>query len=85
MSFPKNCLAYDDKLSIYLLCPSANKVLNANDDFPDPETPDITVILFFGISNDIFFKLCNLAPVIMIFSLVFEAIFFIFYLENLQN
>lgn len=31
---PKNCLAYADKLSIYLLCPSAYIVSNASDDFP---------------------------------------------------
>ena len=32
-NFPRNWRAYDDRLSIYLLCPSANKVLKANDDF----------------------------------------------------
>ena len=46
---PKNCRAYDDKLSTYRLCPSANKVSNARLDFPEPESPPKTTILFLGI------------------------------------
>src|SRR3990167_10611600 len=59
---PKNCLAYADKLSTYLRCPSAYKVSKANDDFPDPDKPVITTNLFFGISKLIFFKLWTRAP-----------------------
>ena len=33
---------------MYRLCPSANKVSKANDDFPLPETPQTTINLFFG-------------------------------------
>ena len=50
---------------MYLLCPSANRVLKARVDFPDPDTPDITVILFLCMESDIFFKLCCLAPLIL--------------------
>ena len=67
--FPRNCFAYEDKLSIYLLCPSAYRVSNANVDFPDPETPDITVILFLLIDNDKFLRLCCFAPIILIWFL----------------
>ena len=66
---PKNCLAYEDKLSTYLLCPSAYKVSKAKLDFPDPESPVITTSLSLGISKFIFFKLCSLAPLITILSL----------------
>ena len=65
---PKNCLAYDDKLSTYLLCPSAYSVSNASDDLPEPESPVITTNLFFGIVKSISFKLCSLAPFITMFS-----------------
>ena len=61
-NLPKNCRAYDDKLSIYLLCPSAKSVSNARVDFPEPLTPEITVILSFGISNDMFLMLFLLSP-----------------------
>ena len=36
-SLPKNCLAYAERLSTYLLCPSANNVSYTKDDFPDPD------------------------------------------------
>ena len=48
--------------SKYPLCPSAKIVSYANVDFPDPDTPVITVNLFLGIFTSIFFKLFNLAP-----------------------
>ena len=32
---------------------------NANVDFPDPETPEITVILFLLIDRDMFLRLAN--------------------------
>ena len=54
---PKNCLAYAEKVSIYLLCPSAYIVSNANDYFPEPETPVITTSFSRGIVTSIFFKL----------------------------
>ena len=54
---PRNSLAYELRLSIYLLCPSAYNVSNARDDFPDPETPVITVSLFLLIETLMFFKL----------------------------
>ena len=41
----------------------------ANDDFPEPERPVITTSLFRGIATSMFFKLCCLAPFIMIYSL----------------
>ena len=45
----RNCLAYEDNDSTYLLCPSAYKVSNAKEDFPEPERPVITTNLFLGI------------------------------------
>ena len=63
----KNCLAYDDKDSIYLLCPSAKIVSKARDDFPEPDKPVIVISLFLGSSRLIFFKLCVLAPLTKIF------------------
>jgi len=63
----KNCLAYELRLSIYFLCPSANIVSNARDDFPEPETPEITTNSFLGIFNDTFFRLLTLAFLIIIF------------------
>ena len=37
---------------------------NANEDFPEPEGPVITINLFFLISTLTFFRLCCLAPLI---------------------
>ena len=37
-------------------------VSKASDDLPDPDKPVITTNLFFGISSEIFFKLCSFAP-----------------------
>ena len=56
-NLPRNCLAYDDRLSIYTLCPSAKRVSNARDDFPLPDTPEMTINLFFGILIDMFLRL----------------------------
>jgi hypothetical protein len=39
-----------------------------SEDFPDPETPVTTINLFRGISTEMFFKLCTLAPLINILS-----------------
>ena len=65
---PRNCLAYDERLSAKRLWPSANSVSKASDDFPEPETPVITVNLFRGIVMLMFFRLLTLAPRIEIFS-----------------
>ena len=53
---------------MYLLCPSACKVLIAKLDFPEPETPVTLTILFFGITTSIFLRLFTLAPFMNIFS-----------------
>src|SRR5258708_11038925 len=66
---PKNCLAYDDKLSTYLRCPSAYTVSNAREDFPLPESPVKTTSLFLGISKSRFLRLCSRAPLIVILSI----------------
>ena len=58
----RNCLAYADKDSTYLLCPSAYRVSNAKLDFPDPDNPVMTTSLSLGISISIFLRLCCLAP-----------------------
>ena len=66
----KNCLAYADKLSTYLLWPSAYIVSNAKDDFPEPERPVITINWSLGISTETFFRLCSFAPLITIFLII---------------
>ena len=66
-SFPRNCLAYEDRLSIYLLCPSANKVSKAKEDFPEPETPVMTMSFLLGMDTSIFLRLCILAPDIVMY------------------
>ena len=58
---PRNCLAYEERLSANLLCPSANKVSNAKDDLPDPEMPVITTNFPLGISREMFLRLLTLA------------------------
>ena len=66
---PRNCRAYAERDSMYLLCPSAKTVLKAKELFPDPDTPVITTNLFLGISTLTSFKLFSLAPLTEIFSL----------------
>ena len=44
-------------------------VSKASYDFPDPETPLITVSFPWGISQEMFFRLCVRAPRITIASL----------------
>lgn len=46
-------------------------VSNANDDFPEPDKPVITMSLFFGIRKSMFFKLLTRAPWISMFSNLF--------------
>src|SRR3989344_8710490 len=64
----KNCRAYAESDSTYLRCPSAKIVSNASEDFPLPESPVNTTILFRGISTLTFFRLCVRAPLMMIFG-----------------
>ena len=50
-------------------------VSNAKEDFPEPDKPVMTTNLSFGISKEIFFKLCSFAPLITIFlSIIFVAL-----------
>lgn len=46
----------------YRRCPSAYKVSNAKDDFPEPESPVITISLSRGISMSMFLRLFTRAP-----------------------
>ena len=62
----RNCLAYAESDSTYLLWPSAYNVSNARDDFPEPDKPVMTVRLSLGISTSMFFKLWVLAPFTLI-------------------
>ena len=41
------------------------------DDDPEPDRPVMTINLAFGISREIFFKLCSFAPFITIFLTIF--------------
>jgi hypothetical protein len=41
----------------------------AREDFPEPEGPVITIILFLGRYKSIDFRLCSEAPFTMIYSL----------------
>ena len=61
-SLDRNCLAYAEKVSIYLLWPSAYIVSKANEDFPLPESPVITTNLSLGIFRLMSFKLLDFAP-----------------------
>src|SRR5580692_2841049 len=68
----RNCRAYAERLSTYLRWPSAYRVSNASEDFPDPLMPVITTSFSRGISSVRFLRLCWRAPVILI---VWAAIF----------
>ena len=46
-------------------------VSNARELLPEPETPVITTNLFLGMITSMFFRLCSLAPFMMI--LLFES------------
>ena len=63
---PKNCLAYVERDSTYLLCPSAYIVSKARDDFPDPDSPVITINFSRGIFKVMSLRLCSRAPFINI-------------------
>src|SRR2546427_9769165 len=47
---------------MYRHCPSANRVSNASDDLPEPETPVTTVSRSCGISTEMFLRLFCRAP-----------------------
>ena len=73
---PTNWRAYAEKVSMYLLWPSAKRVSNARLDFPLPLKPVNTTNLCLGISRSIFLRLCSLAPIIFMVScsLIIEII-----------
>ena len=52
---------------MYRLWPSAKRVSKARVDFPEPETPVMTVIFPLGIRQSIFLRLWDLAPMISIY------------------
>ena len=58
----RNCLAYAERDSTYLLCPSAYMVSKARVDLPEPERPLITSSEFLGRSTFMFLRLWCLAP-----------------------
>ena len=58
---------------------------NAKDDFPDPDTPEITINLSLGIFNDIFLRLWSFAPIISIFSPMFLVFLLIPFRANFAN
>ena len=49
-----------------ILLKEGYRILPISDDFPDPLTPVITVIVLSGIVTSIFFRLFSLAPIILI-------------------
>src|SRR5678815_3779151 len=58
----KNCRAYGENVSIYRRCPSAYKVSNASELFPDPLNPVITINWFVGRSRSKFLRLLWRTP-----------------------
>ena len=69
---PRNCLAYEDRLSEKRRCPSAYNVSKTSEDFPEPEMPVTTTSSSLGISRVRFLRLLTLAPLIEIFSFTSE-------------
>src|SRR5580692_11643563 len=59
---PRNCLAYADRDSTYLRCPSAKIVSKARLDLPDPDSPVNTIMASRGRSREMSFRLCSRAP-----------------------
>src|SRR5712691_1217060 len=47
---------------MYRHCPSAKTVSKAREDFPEPETPVMTVTRSWGMARETFFRLFCLAP-----------------------
>ena len=58
---PRNCLAYDERLSAKRLWPSAKRVSKAREDFPEPDMPVMTTRRFLGISILTSLRLFSLA------------------------
>lgn len=44
------------------LWPSAKMMSKAKEDLPEPDTPVRTVICWWGMETEIFFRLCSRAP-----------------------
>src|SRR5437870_11651072 len=61
-TFSRNMRAYVDNDSTYRHWPSANKVSNASEDFPEPDTPVIAVTALWGILSEMFLRLFCRAP-----------------------
>src|SRR5690242_10371243 len=74
----RNCRAYEESDSTYRRWPSAYKVSIVKEDFPEPETPVITMNLFLGNSTSTLFKLWTRAPLMNIFFSLKEDLFWIF-------
>ena len=51
-------------------------LFRSREDFPDPESPVRTTSSFLGISREIFFKLCSLAPRIFIYCFGIVSLLF---------
>lgn len=72
---PRNCLAYDERLSTYLRWLSTHYMPKVSEDFPEPETPVMVINLLRGILSDTFFKLFTRAPFISIYSSIITLLF----------
>ena len=64
--FGRNCWTKLGKVSFSSRRDSAAIVSRQSDDFPEPDTPVKTVMTFFGILRETFFKLFSYAFVISI-------------------
>ena len=74
-------LAHELYVSFICLWLSAAMVSKTILDFPEPETPVKTTILFLGISREIFFRLFCFKPLIII-GLIFFSLFSLEYKKN---
>src|SRR5258708_17145501 len=54
--------------SKYSRCASAKIVSKASEDFPEPDTPVITTNWFRGMVTVMFFRLCSLQPITLMFT-----------------
>ena len=64
--FGRNCWMKLGNVAFSSLLDSAATVSRHREDFPEPETPVNTVIFFFGIRRDTFFRLFSVALTILI-------------------
>ena len=69
------CWVNDGNVSFNSLRDFAAIVSSTSDDFPEPETPVTTVICFFGIFTETFFKLFSVAPRTSIYSCIIKSFF----------